>query len=78
METNFSKQFEELFKIPFNTVIDIKEMGVETYDYDHLIHYINMATKDVYTYNTFQKEWLEKNEYQNDAWQMLRFYYFRC
>ena len=70
METIFIKQFEEIFKLPFNVVVNIKNMGADTDD-DGIYHYIHIALKEVYSFDTDENVWLEKNLYKNDILQRL-------
>ena len=42
METIFIKQFEEIFKLKFNDVVNIEDIGAYTYD-DGIYHYIHIA-----------------------------------
>ena len=50
----FELEFTEMFGIPFQSITNIK-------DDDGVTHYINTKTKDVYSYDTFKRKWLEKN-----------------
>lgn len=70
MEIIFIKQFEEIFKLPFNDVVNIQEMGVDTDD-DGIYHYIYIDVKEVYSFDTDNNVWLEKNLYKNDILQRL-------
>ena len=64
METIFITQFEEIFKLPFNSVINIEDM---TYTNDDgIYHYVNIGLKDIYSFDTFDNVWLEKNLYKNE------------
>ena len=70
METIFITQFEEIFKLPFNSVINIEDMSVYTND-DGIYHYVNIIVKDVYSFDTFDNVWLEKNLYKNEILERL-------
>ena len=70
METIFIKQFEEIFKLPFNYVVNIEDMSADTDD-DGIYHYIHIALKEVYSFDTDENVWLEKNLYKNDILQRL-------
>ena len=69
METIFITQFEEIFKLPFNSVINIEDM---TYTNDDgIYHYVNIGLKDIYSFDTFDNVWLEKNLYKNEILERL-------
>ena len=69
METIFITQFEEIFKLPFNSVINIEDM---TYTNDDgIYHYVNIGLKNVYSFDTFDNVWLEKNLYKNEILERL-------
>ena len=69
METIFITQFEEIFKLPFNSVINIEDM---TYTNDDgIYHYVNNVLKNVYSFDTFDNMWLEKNLYKNEILERL-------
>ena len=69
METIFITQFEEIFKLPFNSVINIEDM---TYTNDDgIYHYVNIVLKNVYSFDTFDNMWLEKNLYKNEILERL-------
>ena len=69
METIFITQFEEIFKLPFNNVINIEDM---TYTNDDgIYHYVNIVLKNVYSFDTFDNMWLEKNLYKNEILERL-------
>ena len=70
MEIIFIKQFEEIFKLQFNDVVNIEDMGADTDD-DGIYHYVHIALKDVYSFDTDENVWLEKNLYKNDILQRL-------
>ena len=71
METIFITQFEEIFKLPFNSVINIEDM---TYTNDDgIYHYVNIGLKDIYSFDTFDNVWLEKNLYKNEILERLIF-----
>ena len=70
METIFITQFEEIFKLPFNSVINIEDM---TYTNDDgIYHYVNIGLKDIYSFDTFDNVWLEKNLYKNEILERLK------
>ena len=70
MNTIFIIQFEEIFKLPFNNVINIEDM---TYTNDDgIYHYVNIVLTDVYSFDTFDNVWLEKNFYKNEILERLR------
>ena len=60
METIFIKQFEEIFKLPFNKVVNIEDIGADTDD-DGIYHFIDSTLKNIYSFNTDNTVWLEKN-----------------
>ena len=67
--TIFITQFEEIFKLPFNSVINIEDM---TYTNDDgIYHYVNIGLKDIYSFDTFDNVWLEKNLYKNEILERL-------
>ena len=70
METIFITQFEEIFKLPFNIVINIEDMSAYTND-DGIYHYVNIVLKNVYSFDTFDNMWLEKNLYKNEILERL-------
>ncbi len=70
METIFVKQFEEKFKLPFNNVVNIEDIGADTND-NGIYYYIHIAVKCVYSFYTDGNVWLEKNLYKNDILQRL-------
>ena len=59
-------QFKNKFGLPFNNVINIESMGADTYD-DGIYHFIDIVKKDVYSFDTFDEIWLEKNLYKLDV-----------
>lgn len=70
MNTIFIIQFEEIFKLQFNNVINIEDMSAYTND-DGIYHYVNIGLKDVYSFDTFDNIWLEKNLYKNEILERL-------
>ena len=69
METIFITQFAEIFNLPFNSVINIEDM---TYTNDDgIYHYVNIGLKDIYSFDTFDNVWLEKNLYKNEILERL-------
>ena len=70
MESIFIEKFEELFNVSFNNIVNIEDMGADSDD-DGIYHYIDIALKNVYSFDTNEDMWLEKNLYQNDILQRL-------
>jgi hypothetical protein len=72
MDNIFIKQFEEKFQLSFNNVVNIEDIdgGVEIND-DGIYHYIDISLSNVYSFDIFDKVWLEKNYYKNDILQRL-------
>ena len=68
MEPIFIKQFEKMFNQKFDSVIRMEDIGIAVdVDDDGIFHYINLESKDVYSFDTFDNIWLEKNLYQDDV-----------
>jgi hypothetical protein len=65
METIFIAQFEEIFKLQFKSIVNIEDMGADTDD-NGIYHYVDMLLKDVYSFDTNDDVWLEKNLYKNE------------
>ena len=65
MEEKNTILFQNIFGLSFNNVINIEDMGGDTGD-DGIYHYINIITKDVYSFDTDDEIWLEKNLYRSD------------
>lgn len=65
METIFITQFEEIFKLQFKSVVNVEDMGADTDD-NGIYHYIDMLSKDVYSFDTNDDVWLEKKFYKNE------------
>lgn len=55
--------FEEQFGIPFDTVIDVNELGLGSSD-NNICSFMDLKTKNVYSYDIEAGMWLEKNKYQ--------------
>jgi hypothetical protein len=72
MEAIFITQFEEIFKLQFKSVVNIEDMGVDTDD-DGIYHYVDMLLKDVYSFDTNDDVWLEKNLYKDEILLRLNF-----
>lgn len=70
METIFIEQFEETFKLPFKDVVNIQDLGADTDD-DGIDHFIHISSKNVYSFDTNDNVWLEKNLFKNDILQRL-------
>lgn len=72
MEERFIHDFSDKFGISFGSVKNIEDMGADTYD-DGIYHYVDLTTKDVYSFDTNDDFWLEKNEHQSDVLGRLKF-----
>ncbi len=59
-KSRFKLEFPEAFGVPFESVTSVDALTSASYD-DGVYHYINIKTKDVYSYDTFEHKWLEKN-----------------
>ena len=70
LELIFIKKFEELFGISFNDIINIEDIGADIDD-DGIYHYIHVASKTVYSFDTDEEIWLEKNINKNEILQRL-------
>jgi len=66
MLPEYIKKFEEKFNILFNIVINVEDITHTSYD-DGLYHYINMLTKNIYTFDYFEEEWLEVNDCKDEV-----------
>jgi len=71
MEEYYITQFKNLFGLSFNDVLNIEYMGIDTDD-DGIYHYINVIKKDVYSFDTFDNIWLNKNSYKYDILNRLK------
>jgi len=71
MQQQFIEQFEQLFKISFKNVVDIESIPCDTYD-DGIYHYIDLVNKDVYSFDTNDDVWLEKNMYKTEILSVLK------
>jgi hypothetical protein len=69
METVYILQFQLLFQISFNDVVNIEQLGADSND-DGIYHFIS---RDVYSFDTFDNIWVQKNEYQTDVLQRISF-----
>ncbi len=58
-------QFESNFCIQFNKVVDIKYLDDDTND-AVIYHYVELINKDVYSVNTDDNVWLEKNIHRQE------------
>jgi hypothetical protein len=59
-KSRFELEFPRVFGVPFESVTSVDALTSESYD-DGVYHYINIETKDVYSYDTFEHKWLAKN-----------------
>jgi hypothetical protein len=59
-QSRFEVEFPKAFGVPFESVTSVDALTSVSYD-DGVYHYINIKTKDVYSYDTFKHKWLEKN-----------------
>ena len=66
----FEVEFFNLFGVPFDSVTSVDVLTSASYD-DGVYHYINIKTKDVYSYDTFEHKWLEKNAGQKTVMKRL-------
>jgi len=69
-DTNFIARFEELFGLPFISVVNYENL-CEELDDDGIYHYVDLLSKDVYSYDTLEDVWLEKNVYRDDILQRI-------
>lgn len=63
----FEIEFVKAFGIPFQSVTNVDNLTNESYD-DGVDHYINIKTKDVYSY---KNKWLEKNAKRDEVLKRL-------
>lgn len=70
MEAAHIERFEELFGLPFRDVVKMEDLGTYSFD-DGMYHYVHQATKDVYSFDTDDYTWLEKNEERVDVLRAL-------
>jgi hypothetical protein len=63
-------EFVKEFGVPFDSVTNVDNLTNQSYD-DGVHHYINMKTKDVYSYVTFKDKWLEKNKKKDEGLKRL-------
>ena len=63
-------EFVKEFGVSFQSVANVDNLTNESYD-DGVHHYINMQTKDVYSYVTFKDKWLEKNKKKDEVLKRL-------
>ncbi len=73
MEEIYITQFQNKFGLSFNDVVNILDIGADTYD-DGIYHYINLTNKDVYSFDTDDNIWLEKNLHKLEVLEQLKFY----
>ncbi len=66
IDSKYIKQFEDIFKIPFASVVNISDLGADEYD-DGELHYLQQETLNVYSFDTYDNEWLEMNENKDDV-----------
>jgi len=66
----FELEFVKVFGVPFQSVTNVEDLTDESYD-DGVEHYINIETKDVYSYKTFKRKWLEKNAKRDEVLKRL-------
>lgn len=76
METIFIQQFEEKFNLSFGEVTNFLEMGkgdemgkakcIRVFD-NGMKHYIDKRSMDVYSFDTFDRIWLEKNIHKDEV-----------
>ena len=65
MKDIYITQFNNIFGILFSHVTNIEHIGADTDD-DGIYHYIDIANKDIYSFDTNDNIWLEKNLYKTD------------
>lgn len=65
METVYILQFEQQFQLYYHDLINIEDLGADSYD-DGIYHFIHLLSQDVYSFDTFDNIWLEKNEHQTE------------
>ncbi len=71
MEQKYITEFEKKFNISFTDITNINDLGVIwSYD-DGLYHYINTINEEVYTFDSDEECWLEKNANRTDVLNML-------
>jgi hypothetical protein len=65
---DMEKRFEILFGLPFNNITCIFEINsnVDTYD-EGVWHFIDLTNNDIYSFNTYSMDWLEKNVDKDDV-----------
>ena len=63
-------EFVKEFGVPFQSVANVDYLTNVSYD-DGVTHYINMKTKDVYSYDMFKDKWLEKNKKKDEVLKRL-------
>ena len=67
LQPEWIKDFEDKFGLPFSSVKNIMDIGADTND-DGLYHFIDIVTKDIYTFDTNEDEeyWYTKNEMKEE------------
>lgn len=50
----------------FKDVVNVEDITHTSYD-DGLFHYINLLTKNVYTFDSFDELWLEVNTHKDEV-----------
>ena len=63
-------EFVKEFGVPFDSVKSVDALTNKSYD-DGVHHYIDMKTRDVYSYVTFKDKWLEKNKKKDEVLKRL-------
>jgi hypothetical protein len=69
-ESQLEDEFVKEFGVPFDSVTNVDVLTNSSYD-DGVTHYINMQTKDVYSYDMFKRKWLEKNKKKDEVLKRL-------
>jgi hypothetical protein len=67
IEETYIIEFENIFGLSFKNIVNILDMDncILTCD-DGIEHFIDVIKKDVYSFDTEDEIWLEKNLYQSD------------
>lgn len=74
MEKQFIHQFENMFGLLFNTLTDFQKTSSDQDD-DGIYHYVDIKNKNVYSFDTFDQIWLEKNLYKSDILNRMKLPY---
>lgn len=69
MQAIFIKQFKKKFELSFYDVLNIADMGVGTNN--GIYHYVHLTSKDVYSFDTKNELWLEKNLFKRDILKII-------